>query len=246
MPERVSSPPGRRPRGTHVDSRVRAAARCSRAKASASAQVDLALAPARSLRVPTSTTTVPGVPLRAQASRATRRRAARRARAPGARPWRSPMPSARCTWRSRGPSVAAISIASEPAVAVCDRSSVTLVVGLRHRVPVRAGRPAILAVAGARQGNMFSTARRDPGLVLAQGHPVDEVAGVVALPPERRVQHHRVGAHLAAPARSTGRPWPTGRCPRPAGSAGGSARGPTATGMPCSSRQRRAAHRPPA
>ena len=43
---------------------------------------------------------------------------------------------------------------------------------------------------------MFSTASRMPPSSLAHRDPVDEVAGVLALPAERRVQHHGVGPEL--------------------------------------------------
>ena len=92
-----------------------------------------------------------------------------------------------------------------------------VVVGLRHRVPVR---QVGLDLAGARRGPPrvhVLDGEPDAGVVLAQGDPVGEAPGVLALPAERRVEDDGVGPEPRGRARRSGRPSATGRCPRRAG-----------------------------
>ena len=185
---------------------------------------------------------VTGVPPAPRGSRAPRRTAGCPARARGAR--RAPTRRRRrgagaC---SRGPSSRTICHRVGPGGRGVRQVEGHVVVGLRHRVPVR---QVGLDLARARARATGTCSRRRAG----------RRCRARAAPPRRRSRGRSRAASGTAgaarrcrrrarrPARSSGRPSPTGRCPTPAGSRAGSGRAPTARG--CRAARTARAARPP-
>ena len=200
----------------------------ARAKASASARSASAhVAATRARRVATSTATEPVKPALRQRRQQSRARLGAPARAPGAR--RAPR---RCRRRGgRGPGRRPSRRPSSSASLPGGRA-----VRQVQRVRVVAG-----AGSGPSPGTYGTNSRaphpdrvhvlhreaRCPGSSFASSaQPVDEAAGVVALPGERRMHHDGRRAELARPARPSGAAAPTGPDSTPAGSPAGRARAP--------------------
>ena len=179
-------------------------------------QVGLALGAAGRPRVATSTATEPVNPRPASdASSGPHGWVPRPGTRCSSRP--SPVPSPRCTWARPPPIVSAISSASPRAAAQCDRSSVYALEAGHRRVPARRVRHELPPAHPHRVHVLDRESARSGSVSRSRAEAGGEVAGVLALPGERRVHHDGRRAELGGERGAAAQPLARSRAPHPLG-----------------------------